>query len=80
MVNFDVNMKFFRKEKDNLNQRKYAMITLRVTDEEKNILENHSFMTGLSISDIIRESLKVHMDNERIFETTKERKEREWIL
>lgn len=63
-----------------MNNRKYAMITLRVTDREKNILENHSFITGLSISDIIRESLKVHMNNERIFETTKERKEREWIL
>lgn len=63
-----------------MNHRKYSMITLRVTDEEKSILENHSFITGLSISDIIRESLKVHMENERIFETTKERKEREWIL
>lgn len=73
-------MKFFRKEKESLNYKKYAMITLRVTDEEKSILENHSFMTGLSISDIIRESLKVHMDNERMFETRKERMEREWIL
>lgn len=63
-----------------MNYKKYAMITLRVTDEEKSILENHSFMTGLSISDIIRESLKVHMDNERMFETRKERMEREWIL
>lgn len=59
---------------------KYSMITLRVTDEEKSILENQSFMSGLSISDILREGLKLYMGNTEAFETTQERKERQWIL
>lgn len=56
------------------------MITLRVTDEEKSTLENHSFMSGLSQADIIREGLKLYFKDDSVFETTKERKEREWIL
>lgn len=56
------------------------MITLRVTEEEKSILENHSFISGLSISDILRESLKLYLEYSEAFETTQERKERQWIL
>lgn len=59
---------------------KYSMITLRVTEEEKSILEKHSFVSGLSISDILRESLKHYLQYSEAFETTQERKERQWIL
>lgn len=59
---------------------KYSVVTLRLTEEEKSILENHSFMSGLSQSDIIRESLKEYFDNKEAFETIKERRERVWII
>lgn len=59
---------------------KYSKVTLRVTDDEKKMIETHSFMTGLSQADILRESLKMYFKDTSIFETVKERKEKLWIL
>ncbi|MDU5742038.1 MAG: hypothetical protein E6Z84_14895 [Clostridium sp.] len=59
---------------------KYSKVTLRVTDEEKKLIENHSFVTGLSQADILRESLKLYFKDTAVFETVKERKEKLWIL
>lgn len=59
---------------------KYSKVTLRVTDEEKKLIENQSFVTGLSQADILRESLKLYFKDNAVFETVKERKEKLWIL
>lgn len=59
---------------------KYSVVTFRLTQEEKSILENHSFMSGISISDILREGLKMFFDDAESFETTKEKRLRDWII
>ena len=59
---------------------KYSKVTVRVTDEEKKLIENQSFVTGLSQADILRESLKLYFKDTAVFEIVKERKEKLWIL
>lgn len=55
---------------------KYSVVSLRM-EEEKEVLEQESFQTGLSISDIVRTGLKMYFQDDNSFETTLEKRKKE---
>lgn len=62
------------------NKNKYSTISIRFTDEEKEALNNESFIQCKSIADIVREGLKLYFKDDSAFETGTERKSRQWKI
>ncbi|MDO5291597.1 MAG: hypothetical protein Q4F05_02485 [bacterium] len=59
---------------------KYTVVSLRMETEEKEALEQESFHSGLSISDIVRVGLKMYFKNHASFETTQEKRKKAWRI
>lgn len=62
------------------NKNKYTTISIRFTEEEKEALNNESFMKCIPIADIIRQGLKLYFKDDSAFEITEERKKRQWKI
>ncbi len=62
------------------NKSKSTTISIRFTEEEKEILNNTSFMKCISIADIIREALKLYFNDSSAFETATEKRSRVWKI
>ena len=69
-----------RKGENVLKKNKSTTISIRFTEEEKEILNNASFMKCVPIADIIRESLKLYFNNSSAFETNTEKRSRVWKI
>ena len=63
-----------------MRKNKSTTISIRFTEEEKEILNNASFMQCVPIADIIREGLKLYFNDSSSFETGTERKSRQWRI
>ncbi len=62
------------------NKSKSTTISIRFTQEEKEILNNASFMKCVPIADIIREGLKLYFNDLSAFETSTEKRSRVWKI
>lgn len=62
------------------NKSKSTTISIRFTEEEKEMLNHASFNKCISIADIIRESLKLYFNNSSAFETNTEKRSRVWKI
>lgn len=62
------------------NKSKSTTISIRFTEEEKEMLNHASFKKCISIADIIRESLKLYFNNPSAFETSTEKRSRVWKI
>lgn len=62
------------------NKSKSTTISIRFTKEEKEILNNASFMKCVPIADIIREGLKLYFNDSSAFETSTEKRSRVWKI
>lgn len=67
-------------EKVVLRKNKSTTISIRFTEEEKEILNNASFMKCVPIADIIREGLKLYFNDSSAFETSTEKRSRVWKI
>ena len=63
-----------------MKKNKYRLVNFRVTEEEKQILENASFMKCMPISDLIREGLKHVLQDDSAFTTQQEEREKKWKI
>ena len=63
-----------------MKKNKSTTISIRFTEEEKELLNNASFMKCVPIADIIRESLKLYFNNSSAFETNTEKRSRVWKI
>ena len=69
-----------RKGEKVLRNNKRTTISIRFTEEEKEMLNNVSFMKCIPISDIIREGLKLYFNDSLAFETGTEKRSRVWKI
>lgn len=67
-------------EKNVLRNNKSTTISIRFTQEEKEILNKASFMKCIPIADIIREGLKLYFNDSSAFETGTEKRSRVWKI
>lgn len=67
-------------EKVVLRNNKSTTISIRFTEEEKDILNHASFMKCVPIADIIREGLKLYFNDSSAFETGTEKRLRVWKI
>lgn len=67
-------------EKVVLRNNKSTTISIRFTEEEKDMLNHASFMKCVPIADIIRESLKLYFNDSSAFETSTEKRSRVWKI
>ena len=63
-----------------MKNNKSTTISIRFTEEEKEILNNASFKKCVPIADIIRKGLKLYFKNQSIFETSTEKRSRVWKI
>ena len=69
-----------RKGENVLKKNKSTTISIRFTQEEKEILNNAYFMKCVPIADIIREGLKLYFNDLSAFETSTEKRSRVWKI
>lgn len=69
-----------RKGEKVLRNNKSTTISIRFTEEEKDMLNHASFMKCVPIADIIREGLKLYFNDSSAFETGTEKRERVWKI
>lgn len=62
------------------NKSKSTTISIRFTEEEKEMLNHASFKNCISIADIIREGLKLYFNDSSAFETSTEKRSRVWKI
>ena len=62
------------------NKSKITTISIRFTQEEKEILNNASFVKCVPIADIIRKGLKLYFNDSSAFETSTEKRSRVWEI
>lgn len=67
-------------EKGVLRNNKATTISIRFTEEEKDMLNHASFMKCVPIADIIREGLKLYFNDSSAFETGTEKRLRVWKI
>lgn len=67
-------------EKVVLRNNKSTTISIRFTEEEKDMLNHASFMKCVPIADIIREGLKLYFNDSSAFETGTEKRLRVWKI
>ena len=67
-------------EKVVLRNNKSTTISIRFTEEEKDMLNHASFMKCIPIADIIREGLKLYFNDSSAFETGTEKRLRVWKI
>lgn len=65
-----------RKGEKVLRNNKSTTISIRFTEEEKDMLNHASFMKCVPIADIIREGLKLYFNDSSAFETGTEKRGR----
>lgn len=63
-----------------MRNNKSTTISIRFTEEEKDMLNHASFMKCVPIADIIREALKLYFNNSSAFETSSEKRVRVWKI
>ncbi|WP_058230436.1 hypothetical protein [Clostridium butyricum] len=59
---------------------KDSRISFRVEKRDIEILEKYAFLNDCTISDIVYQALRKFFDDEFMFETSKERKEKLWKI
>ena len=69
-----------RKGEKVLRNNKSTTISIRFTEEEKDMLNHASFMKCVPIADIIREGLKLYFNDSSAFETGTEKRLRVWKI
>lgn len=69
-----------RKGEKVLRNNKSTTISIRFTEEEKNMLNHASFIKCVPIADIIREGLKLYFNDSSAFETGTEKRSRVWKI
>ena len=69
-----------RKGEKVLRNNKSTTISIRFTEEEKDMLNHASFMKCIPISDVIREGLKLYFNYSSAFETGTEKRLRVWKI
>ena len=69
-----------RKGEKVLRNNKSTTISIRFTEEEKDMLNHASFMKCIPISDVIREGLKLYFNDSSAFETGTEKRFRVWKI
>ena len=69
-----------RREKVVLRNNKSTTISIRFTEEEKDMLNHVSFIKCIPISDVIREGLKLYFNDSTVFETSSEKRSRVWKI
>ena len=69
-----------RKGEKVLRNNKSTTISIRFTEEEKDMLNHASFMKCVPIADIIREGLKLYFNDLSAFETSTEKRSRVWKI
>ncbi len=69
-----------RKGEKVLRNNKSTTISIRFTEEEKDMLNHASFMKCIPISDVIREGLKLYFNDSSAFETGTEKRLRVWKI
>lgn len=69
-----------RKGEKVLRNNKSTTISIRFTEEEKDMLNHASFMKCVPIADIIREGLKLYFNDSSAFETGTEKRGRVWKI
>ena len=63
-----------------LRNNKSTTISIRFTEEEKDMLNHVSFIKCIPISDVIREGLKLYFNDSSAFETGTEKRLRVWKI
>lgn len=61
-------------------KNKDSRISFRIEKSDREILEKYAFFNDCTISDIIYQALRKFFDDEVMFETSKERKEKLWMI
>ncbi|CDB15749.1 unknown [Clostridium sp. CAG:221] len=63
-----------------MRNNKSTTISIRFTEEEKDMLNHVSFIKCIPISDVIREGLKLYFNDSTVFETSSEKRSRVWKI
>ena len=80
LSSLDLKLILSKGEKVVLRNNKATTISIRFTEEEKDMLNHASFMKCVPIADIIREGLKLYFDDSSAFETGTEKRLRVWKI
>lgn len=76
----DLKLILRKGEKVVLRNNKSTTISIRFTEEEKDMLNHVSFIKCIPISDVIREGLKLYFNDSTVFETSSEKRSRVWKI
>jgi predicted DNA-binding protein len=80
LSSLDLKLILSKGEKVVLRNNKATTISIRFTEEEKDMLNHASFMKCVPIADIIREGLKLYFNDSSAFETGTEKRLRVWKI
>ena len=80
LSSIDLKLILRKGEKVVLRNNKSTTISIRFTEEEKDMLNHASFMKCIPISDVIREGLKLYFNDSSAFETGTEKRLRVWKI
>lgn len=80
LSSIDLKLILRKGEKVVLRNNKSTTISIRFTEEEKDMLNHASFMKCIPIADIIREGLKLYFNDSSAFETGTEKRLRVWKI
>ena len=80
LSSIDLKLILRKGEKVVLRNNKSTTISIRFTEEEKDMLNHVSFIKCIPISDVIREGLKLYFNDSSAFETGTEKRERVWKI
>ena len=80
LSSIDLKLILRKGEKVVLRNNKSTTISIRFTEEEKDMLNHVSFIKCIPISDVIREGLKRYFNDSTVFETSSEKRSRVWKI
>ena len=80
LSSIDLKLILRKGEKVVLRNNKSTTISIRFTEEEKDMLNHVSFIKCIPISDVIREGLKLYFNDSSAFETGTEKRLRVWKI
>ena len=80
LSSIDLKLILRKGEKVVLRNNKSTTISIRFTEEEKDMLNHASFIKCIPISDVIREGLKLYFNDSTVFETSSEKRSRVWKI